>query len=44
LLPNERLEIEIEVTGETERRISIRGASPRMEAIVTRLAAACGSI
>jgi tRNA threonylcarbamoyladenosine biosynthesis protein TsaE len=42
LLPNERIEIEIEVTDETERRISIRGTSPRMENVVTLLAAACG--
>jgi tRNA threonylcarbamoyladenosine biosynthesis protein TsaE len=34
LLPSERLEIEIEVTDETERRISIRGTSPRMEELV----------
>jgi tRNA threonylcarbamoyladenosine biosynthesis protein TsaE len=41
MLPNERLEIEIEVTDETERRITIGGTSPRMEELVTKLAAAC---
>jgi tRNA threonylcarbamoyladenosine biosynthesis protein TsaE len=43
LLPDERLEIEIEVTGDTERRISIRGTSPRMAEICARLAGACHS-
>jgi tRNA threonylcarbamoyladenosine biosynthesis protein TsaE len=43
LLPDERIEIEIEVTGDTERRITIRGTSPRMEEICARLAAACHS-
>jgi tRNA threonylcarbamoyladenosine biosynthesis protein TsaE len=43
LLPNERLEIEIEVTAETQRRISIRGTSPRMDGIVKELAVACRS-
>jgi len=42
LLPDGRMEIEIEVTGETQRRISIRGTSPRMEELVNRLTAACG--
>jgi tRNA threonylcarbamoyladenosine biosynthesis protein TsaE len=37
LLPAERIEIEIEVTGETQRRIAIRGTSPRMEELVNRL-------
>jgi tRNA threonylcarbamoyladenosine biosynthesis protein TsaE len=41
LLPDERLEIEIEVIGETERRISVRGTSTRMEALIAGLAAAC---
>jgi len=41
-LPDERLEIEIEVTGETQRRISIRGTSPQLEDLVTQLATACG--
>jgi tRNA threonylcarbamoyladenosine biosynthesis protein TsaE len=39
LLPAERVEITIEVTGETDRQISIRGTSPRMEALVERIAA-----
>ena len=42
LLPDGRLEVQIEVTGDTERRISVRGTSPRMEEICVRLAAACG--
>ena len=36
-LPDERIEIEIEVTGETQRRVSIRGTSPRMEEFVNHL-------
>jgi tRNA threonylcarbamoyladenosine biosynthesis protein TsaE len=40
-LPKERIEIEIEVAGETVRHISIRGTSRRTEEIVERLAAAC---
>jgi tRNA threonylcarbamoyladenosine biosynthesis protein TsaE len=42
-LPDERIEIEVEVTGETQRRISIRGTSPRLEELVNRLTAACHS-
>jgi tRNA threonylcarbamoyladenosine biosynthesis protein TsaE len=42
LLPPERLEIELEVTGETQRRISIRGTSPALEELATHIAAACG--
>lgn len=42
LLPAERLEITMEVTGETQRRISIRGTSPQMEEFASRIAAACG--
>jgi tRNA threonylcarbamoyladenosine biosynthesis protein TsaE len=40
LLPEERLEITLEVTGETERRISIRGTSPATEALAARIATA----
>ncbi|HJQ79471.1 MAG TPA: tRNA (adenosine(37)-N6)-threonylcarbamoyltransferase complex ATPase subunit type 1 TsaE [Lacipirellulaceae bacterium] len=36
-LPDERIEIEIEVTGETQRRVSIRGTSPRMEEFLNHL-------
>ena len=43
LLPPERLEITIEVTSETERRITLRGTSPQMEALVDRIQAACAS-
>ena len=43
LLPADRLEITIEVTGETERRITIRGTSPRMEQVVAEVEAACSS-
>jgi tRNA threonylcarbamoyladenosine biosynthesis protein TsaE len=42
LLPRERLDISIEVTGETERQISIRGTSEAMEAMTAQIAAACG--
>jgi tRNA threonylcarbamoyladenosine biosynthesis protein TsaE len=41
LLPDERMEIKIEVAGETQRRISIRGTSPRMAELVARITAAC---
>ncbi|HEX2476978.1 MAG TPA: tRNA (adenosine(37)-N6)-threonylcarbamoyltransferase complex ATPase subunit type 1 TsaE [Lacipirellulaceae bacterium] len=41
LLPNERLEIEIEVTGETERRITISGTTQRTEELVDRISTAC---
>jgi len=37
LLPSERLEIEIEVTGETERRVIVRGTSPRFDELLRRL-------
>ena len=42
LLPTERLEINIEVTGETSRSMSICGTTPRMEQLVARLQSACG--
>ncbi len=38
VLPAERIEIVIEVTGETERRITIRGTSPAMETLVNQIA------
>jgi tRNA threonylcarbamoyladenosine biosynthesis protein TsaE len=41
LLPSERLEIELEVKGETAREISIRGISPATEELAARVAAAC---
>ncbi len=37
LLPTERLEITLEVTGETQRRITIRGTSPHLEELVNRI-------
>ena len=40
VLPPERMEISIEVVGETERRVSIRGTSPRMDQLVSQIAAA----
>ncbi len=40
LLPAERLEITIEVTGDTTRGITIRGTSPKTEELVARVAAA----
>jgi tRNA threonylcarbamoyladenosine biosynthesis protein TsaE len=43
LLPAERLEITIEVTGETTRRFSIRGTSLQMEELATRIQSACRS-
>ncbi len=43
LLPEERLEIALEVTSETQRHIAIRGTSPRMEEIVGGIATACRS-
>jgi tRNA threonylcarbamoyladenosine biosynthesis protein TsaE len=42
LLPDERLEIRIEVTGPTTRRITIAGTSPKMEELTSRIEAACG--
>jgi tRNA threonylcarbamoyladenosine biosynthesis protein TsaE len=41
LLPEERIEIEFEVIGETERRVSIRGTTARMHELVERINAAC---
>jgi tRNA threonylcarbamoyladenosine biosynthesis protein TsaE len=42
LLPNERLDITIDVMGESERRITIRGTSPAMEEVAGRIAAVAG--
>ena len=41
LLPAERIEIEIEVTGETTRQMIVRGTSDRMANLVTEIAAVC---
>jgi len=40
LLPQERLEITIEPTGETQRRFSIRGTSEQMQQIVNNITSA----
>ncbi len=42
LLPADRLEITIEVTGETERCFTILGTSSQMEELATRIQSACG--
>jgi tRNA threonylcarbamoyladenosine biosynthesis protein TsaE len=42
LLPADRLEIDIKITGESNRQISIRGTNPRMEELEARLQSACG--
>jgi tRNA threonylcarbamoyladenosine biosynthesis protein TsaE len=44
LLPPDRLEITIDVTSETERRITLRGTSPKMEALVTRIQSTCSPV
>jgi tRNA threonylcarbamoyladenosine biosynthesis protein TsaE len=41
LLPLERVEITIEVTGDTARRFSLRGTSVRIEALVRQLETIC---
>ena len=41
LLPQDRLEITIEPTGETERRITINGTSPRINELINRIRTAC---
>jgi tRNA threonylcarbamoyladenosine biosynthesis protein TsaE len=41
LLPPDRLEIKIDVTSETERRITLRGTSPQTEALINRIHTAC---
>jgi tRNA threonylcarbamoyladenosine biosynthesis protein TsaE len=38
VLPAERIDVTIEVIGETERRITIRGTSPAMETLVNQIA------
>jgi tRNA threonylcarbamoyladenosine biosynthesis protein TsaE len=42
LLPDERLDITLEVTGQNTRRITLRGTSPRTNELVTRIEAGCG--
>jgi tRNA threonylcarbamoyladenosine biosynthesis protein TsaE len=42
LLPVERLEIGVEVTGPTTRRITVTGTSPRMDELVSQIQAAYG--
>jgi tRNA threonylcarbamoyladenosine biosynthesis protein TsaE len=41
LLPSDRLEISIEVTGETTRNFQIRGTIPQAEALTSRIKSAC---
>lgn len=41
LLPPDHLEITIEPTSETERRITLRGTSPQIESLVNRIYTAC---
>jgi tRNA threonylcarbamoyladenosine biosynthesis protein TsaE len=41
LLPKERVEIKIEVTGPTTRHVTVNGTSPRMEALVAQVEVAC---
>jgi tRNA threonylcarbamoyladenosine biosynthesis protein TsaE len=41
LLPKERLEIALEVAGETQRCICVRGTTKRMEELVQRIAVLC---
>jgi tRNA threonylcarbamoyladenosine biosynthesis protein TsaE len=41
LLPAERIEIEIEVTGETTRQMVVRGTTDRMANLLTEIATAC---
>lgn len=43
LLPAERIEISIEVTGDSARQITIRGTTPRIEALVENASDACGN-
>jgi len=42
LLPPEHMEIEFEISGESERRITIRGTKPTLAALVAQLAPICG--
>lgn len=41
LLPDERLDITMEVAGETERRVTLRGTKERMEELIERIALIC---
>jgi tRNA threonylcarbamoyladenosine biosynthesis protein TsaE len=41
LLPADRIEIEIEVTGETTRRMAVRGTAGRTQSLAAEIAAAC---
>ena len=41
LLPDDRIEITIEVTGETSRHVSLRGTSERMQKLVERTGIMC---
>ena len=41
LMPADRVEIQIEVIGELERRFTIRGTSAASESIIAKIAAAC---
>ena len=42
-LPAERLEIQCEATGETSRRFTLRGTSPRLERVVDTVRDALGA-
>ncbi|HEX3599085.1 MAG TPA: tRNA (adenosine(37)-N6)-threonylcarbamoyltransferase complex ATPase subunit type 1 TsaE [Lacipirellulaceae bacterium] len=42
LLPTDRLEITIDITGETSRQISIRGTTPKTESDAAAIQSACG--
>ncbi len=42
LLPAERIEITLEVTGEHERHVTLRGTSPAMDRLVGQISAALG--
>ena len=42
MLPDERLEITLQVTGQNTRRITISGTTPRMNELVSRIEAARG--
>jgi tRNA threonylcarbamoyladenosine biosynthesis protein TsaE len=41
-LPAERLDISLEVTGSTSRQITITATTPPLEAVASRIQAACG--
>src|SRR5690349_15057845 len=42
LMPFDRIEIQIDVIGESDRRFTLRGTSAASESIVAQIAAACG--